>query len=480
MKNLKLIDRPPILFGLAILLLIAASYIPEGITIFGIEVKQVDILEDLQPDEFKEELEEKNVIENSFQNFDNNKQNRNLASINYGLDVNFSKKITYFIKNEYVKIEKRKAYKAPTFKNHPLEGNLEQLKYFFEALKNSKNSQVRVAHYGDSSLEGDLITAYLRNKFQQKYGGNGVGFLPITSKDINFRETTKIKFSDDWITASISGSNPENIPVGIAGKVFLNSEESWVKFEAIPKFRSVRNFDIARIFYSNARNNSSIKYSLDEAAVKSVLLNTGEGINESIIEDNNSTSLKIIFPTEKSAYFYGISLEGKTGIFIDNLPLRGNSGIDLKKIPQHNLKEFNVLLNYKLVIFEFGLNILSGRKTNFKKYEEEMIEVVNEFKKLFTKASFLLIGVHDKCIKRKKIFVTDPLIIKLVQTQKRIAEKTNIAFWNLFEAMGGENSMADWVNANPPLAYTDYIHFNSFGTKEEAEMLFKTIMDANR
>ena len=109
-----------------------------------------------------------------------------------------------------------------------------------------------------------------------------------------------------------------------------------------------------------------------------------------------------------------------------------------------------------------------------------MIEVVNEFKRLFPQTSFLLIGVHDKCIKRKRDFVTDPAIKKLVQTQKRIAEKTNIAFWNLFEAMGGENSMADWVNANPPLAYSDYIHFNSLGTKEEAEMLFETIMDAKK
>ena len=74
MKNFKLIDKPPILFGLTILFLIAASYIPEGITILGIEVKQVDILEDLQPDELKEELDEKNEIENSFQSFDNKKQ----------------------------------------------------------------------------------------------------------------------------------------------------------------------------------------------------------------------------------------------------------------------------------------------------------------------------------------------------------------------------------------------------------------------
>ena len=480
MKKIKLVNRPAIIIGLTIIFLIGISYIPEGFSIFGIEIKQVDILEDLRSEETEEDLDEEINMQDSLQSFDNENRNINFASILYGLELNSTKEITDFIENKYVKREKSSTYNVPTFKNSPLEGNLEQLQYFFEALNNSKSSRVRIAHYGDSSLEGDLITAYLRNKFQQKFGGKGVGFLPITSEDINFRETTKIRFSDDWITASIISNNPDNIHVGVSGKVFLNSKESWVTFETIPKFRAVRNFDIVKIFYSNAKNNSVIKYSLNKAVEKSIPLSTKEGIKELVIKQKNSTSLKLVFPQEKLAHFYGVSFEGKTGVYIDNLPLRGNSGIDLKKIPQENLKEFNTLLNYKLVILEFGLNILSGRKTNFNKYEKDMIEVINEFKILFPQTSFLLIGVHDKCIKRKRDFVTDPAIKKLVQTQKRIAEKTNIAFWNLFEAMGGENSMADWVNANPPLAYSDYIHFNSLGTKKEAEMLFETILDAKK
>ncbi|MCK5457808.1 MAG: hypothetical protein KAI45_11830, partial [Melioribacteraceae bacterium] len=244
MKKIKLINQPAIIIGLTIIFLIGTSYMPEGLSIFGIEIKQVDILEDLQSDETEEDLDKEINMQDSLQSFDNKNRNINFASISYGLELNFTKKISDFIENKYVKLEKSRTYNVPTFKNSPLEGNLEQLQYFFEALNNSKSSQVRIAHYGDSSLEGDLITAYLRNKFQQKFGGKGVGFLPITSVDINFRETTKIRFSDDWITASIIGNNPDNIPVGVSGKVFLNSKGSWVTFEAIPKFRTVRNFDV--------------------------------------------------------------------------------------------------------------------------------------------------------------------------------------------------------------------------------------------
>lgn len=467
-KNLN--NRPSIIVGLTILLLLGISFLPKDISMFGIEIKHIDILEDLR---LNQEIEEKD----SAASFNDHNRSINFASNSHLEYLLLLNEVENFIESEYDKFENTNVVKSPTFNNSPLEGNIEQLKFFFEALDSSKNSQVRVAHYGDSSLEGDLITGYLRNKFQQIFGGRGVGFLPITSEDITFRETTKIRFSDDWIVASISSSNADDLNVGIGGKMFLNSKDSWVKYETIPKFRSIRNFDVARLFYNNAKSNSVIQYSLNEGTDKSLSLLTGEGVQESRIEKNNSISLKLVFPQETLANFYGVSLEGKFGVYIDNLPLRGNSGIDLRNISNQTLEEFNSLLNYKLVILEFGLNILSGRKTNFSKYEAEMIKVIAELKTSFPHTSFLLIGVHDKCIKKKMDFITDPAITRLVQAQKRIAEKADVAFWNLFDAMGGENSMVRWVNANPPLAYSDYTHFTSIGTKEEAKMLFETLMN---
>lgn len=472
MDDKNLINRPSILIGLTILILIGISYIPEGITIFGFEIKRIDILEDLEESESFDKIREIDSLQSRLI-----KKDQILftaASIN--LSSNIFKEFNSFINVEYEKLVSNNRTKGLQLKNHPLEGNVEQLKYFFEALDSARKKQVRIAHYGDSSLEGDLISSYLRNEFQQKFGGKGVGFLPITSEDVSFRETAKITFSEGWESISISRNNLENIPVGINGKAFINSRESFVKIETIPKFRTTKDFNIARIFYNRAASGSSLKYSLNGLKEQSIILNAGEKINEISIEKDHSNSLELSFPTDRGAIFYGISLEDKTGVCIDNFPLRGSSGVDLKKISPKYLQEFNSLLGYKLVILEFGLNILSGRKTNFAKYEEDMVEIVTDLKASFPQTSFLIVGVRDKAIKRKKNFITDPSIIRLMETQKRIAMKTNIAFWNLFEAMGGENSMTNWVNANPPLAYTDYTHFTSLGTKEEAEMLFKTLM----
>ena len=53
------------------------------------------------------------------------------------------------------------------------------------------------------------------------------------------------------------------------------------------------------------------------------------------------------------ANFYGVSLESDNGVYVDNLPLRGNSGVALKEIPSNVMTDFNKLMDYKLIIFKF-------------------------------------------------------------------------------------------------------------------------------
>ncbi|MCF8266811.1 MAG: hypothetical protein K9I69_01925, partial [Ignavibacteriales bacterium] len=57
------------------------------------------------------------------------------------------------------------------------------------------------------------------------------------------------------------------------------------------------------------------------------------------------------------------------------------------------------------------------------------------------------------------------------------AKNADIAFWNLFEAMGGMNSMESWVKANPPLASSDYTHFNDQGARKVADLFSAALID---
>jgi lysophospholipase L1-like esterase len=82
----------------------------------------------------------------------------------------------------------------------------------------------------------------------------------------------------------------------------------------------------------------------------------------------------------------------------------------------------------------------------------------------------LIASMHDRAVKAGTGFRTSPDIPLLVQTQSEIAQETDCAFWNVYEAMGGQNSMLGFVNQNPPLAGTDYTHFTRRGAERIATL----------
>ncbi len=361
-------------------------------------------------------------------------------------------------------------------KKTPITGNTKQLFHFFDALKNSKTKTVRIAHYGDSAIEGDLITADIRETFQSKFGGNGVGWLGIVSQDITFRMTTKHSFSNNWESAALYTNNPKGLPLGISGEAVVPKGNAWVQYETTPFRRYLKDFSIAKLYYTNAKT-STITYSFDGRTKQTAALKPGSSIQELILKPTaRAKSIRIEFPTVDQATFYGIVLENEPGLYVDNLPLRGNSGVDLQQLNSSILKDFANYLDYKLIILEFGLNIAGG-KTDYLWYEKEMVKVINNFKAVFPQTSFVLISVHDKATKKGTGFVTDPTILRLVEAQKNIAKQADVAIWSLFDAMGGENSMPNWVNANPPLAYKDYIHFNDQGAKKVAQLFTEALID---
>jgi lysophospholipase L1-like esterase len=469
------IGQPLIILGVTIIILYAISFVKVDYEIPGInfKLKNVDIFSDIK-DQLVTDPQPSNEM---------NKLLLTQPKVFNMASMDFSNIISSVI--SYFESEPGGKPNAPSIllqgKKTPITGNTRQLHFFFDALKNAKSKIVRVAHYGDSAIEGDLITSDIREKMQSRFGGNGVGWLGITSQDITFRMTTKHSFSQgNWETAALYLSNPKGLPLGISGEACVPKGNAWVQYETTTMRRYLKDFSLVRLYYANAKN-STINYSFDNGAKQTVALKPGIALQELILKPSSrAKSIKIEFPLADQAYFYGVSLENEPGLYIDNFPLRGNTGVDLGSLQVGLLKEFSKYLDYKLIILEFGLNIAGSRNTDYSWYEKEMVKMIKNLKSAFPNTSFLMISIHDKSMKKGSGFVTDPTILKLLETQKNIAREADVAIWNLFEAMGGENSMPNWVNANPPLAFKDFIHFNDQGAKKVADMLTDALLDLNK
>ncbi|OFX81515.1 MAG: hypothetical protein A2X12_01000 [Bacteroidetes bacterium GWE2_29_8] len=388
--------------------------------------------------------------------------------------------------NESFKSDETLVYKASAYDNvfffKPLDS-------FFNSLKNTEQNgkKIRVAYFGDSMIEGDLITQTIRELLQNKFGGNGVGFVPITTRSAQYRNSIKHTFSKDW--QSFPFNKYKDMQFGLSGYVFNpsqivsansymnNSDNSWVAFKSSNVSKRLNKFHVVKLYYGTSRKSNILKCEIDNKQEVSQQINGKYLVNEFIA--NNTTPInevKFNFITKENLNVYGVSFEDTSGIYIDNYSFRGNSGVNLVSIPKEILTDFNKYMDYSLVVLQYGVNVADPSMKSFGWYEKAMINVINYIKQTMPKASILLVSVGDRAWKNGTVYETSPAIPKLINAQKHIAQRTGVAFWNLFEAMGGNNSIIDWVENEAPLANKDYTHFNHRGADRVARLMTKDIL----
>ena len=359
---------------------------------------------------------------------------------------------------------------------------------FFAALlrQRTEGGTVRIAYFGDSIVEGDLITQDLRASFQKAFGGGGVGFLPIASEVAPFRITVTHDFSLDWKTVSIL-QRRRAFPVGISGQVFVadcgrKAEtdppcSSWVEYKASTRWPALKEIKTLRLFYSRAEAPAAVEYAVDDREPASVDLEPGEEIRQAVLTfDPPARKVRLTIHAPGAFPVYGASWDGDGGVQVDNFALRGNSGLPLTEIPAGVLREFDALLDYRLIILHFGTNVTAPEQKDYSWYRAGMAKVVRHFRNAFPNASILLIGAGDRSYKADAEYVSIPTVPLLVEAQRKTAEDTGAAFWDLYGAMGGLNSMVGWVNHKPVLAALDYTHLSAAGSRRVAEFLYNALM----
>lgn len=335
---------------------------------------------------------------------------------------------------------------------------------------------VRIAYFGDSFIEADILTADLREMLQKRYGGCGVGFVTITSMTSGFRPTVRHSFGG-WQSHSVMDSVFfDRSKQGVSGHYFIPNSGAYVELRGQKTYASLLDTcQRASIFFYN-RGEVSL----------SVRVNRGEAVTETFqpIDDlqkmtveGNIGSVRWAVEKADSTLFYGLAMDGTSGITVDNFSLRGSSGLSLRSVPVWMMREFNEQRPYDLIILQFGLNVATERGRNYDRYIAGMQTTLQHLKSAFPQAGILVVSVGDRDYKTEDGDLrTMPGIKNLVRYQQNLAADESVAFWNMFEAMGGESSMAEMVHAKPSLANYDYTHINFRGGKHLAGLLYDALI----
>jgi lysophospholipase L1-like esterase len=364
---------------------------------------------------------------------------------------------------------------------------------FINQLKlNLKSSKSRIIHYGDSQIEGDRMSGYIRNRLQGYFGGGGPGFIPIVqayqqisavvTPSNNWKryaafDPTHRRFSHKKYGAYTSISRFTKVYDFEKDSVNLkNIEITKATVEIGVSQRSyalLKNVTSIGLHYGNAQTPTSINIFNDDVLIKS----------DSLIVDGNyhkytinlpiaPKNLKIEMSAKISPDFYGLTLDADRGISFDNVAMRGASGTVFAAMDSDNFSQMYQQLQPKILIFQFGGNTVPYLKDslNIKNYADNLKNHINWVRSKTNNASVIFIGPSDMTTRENGQLVTYELLPYLNKVLKETCYENGIAYWSLFHAMGGKNSMKHWVDEK--LAASDYTHFSPSGTKVVSELFF--------
>lgn len=366
---------------------------------------------------------------------------------------------------------------------------------FFAALENAKNKKVRIMHYGDSQIEADRITSYLRNELQKKFGGYGVGLFDVIQ--VAPKMSVNIEYSENWQRYSGFGKRDSTVKHMKYGALMAFCRyspipqttiipdsihhEAWIKLrKPRASYGRTKTHTKMRIFLSNSHTNINYKIIADGVELKSSFIPANTPYQTITVNfDKTPEEIEINFNGKDSPDIYGISLEGNSGVVMDNIPLRGSSGTIFTKQDATLLSNMYASLSPNLIIMEFGGNTVPYTKSDDDavKYGNWFKSQINFMKRLNPGAAIIVIGPADMSIKEKTDYVTYPYLEAVRDAMKDAAISSGCLFWDMYEVMGGKNSMPKWVEAEPSLAAKDYIHFSPKGAKKMAEEFWVKLFD---
>lgn len=335
----------------------------------------------------------------------------------------------------------------------------------------SEGKIYRVMHYGDSQIEMDRISSVLRQKLQELFGGSGPNMIPAIQPVATISVTQHASGLMRYIVFGDASTHraPHN------------------RYGVMTQFGQVTG--AGSVSFSQTNHSQAFENAKKISTVSVLLGKNSQGFTASLRCDTLVTEPKVLEACDSvtlvtwtlpvnvkkgtvsfkgNAEIYAVLLDGEAGVALDNVALRGCSGIIFTRINEATLRQSFDLLDTRLVILQFGGNRMPGivGSKNIGSYMNELETQIGYLKQVAPQCRFLFIGPADMGKSYNGKMDTWKGLPELNDSLREMALRNDVAYWDMFNVMGGEGSMAQWVKHSPPMAGPDYVHFTFRGAQE--------------
>ena len=329
----------------------------------------------------------------------------------------------------------------------------------------------RVMYYGDSQIEMDRISSVLRQKLQELFGGSGPNMIPAVQPVATISVSQQASGLNRYaVYGDASNQRANHNRYGVMAQfsqVVGGGSMTFIRSNHSQALDNVKKISTVSVLLGRNSQNFTATLKCGDIATEPKVLPANDSV--SLItwilpEDIQRGTISF----KGNAEIYGILLDGDPGVAIDNVALRGCSGTIFTRINESIARQSFKLLDTKLIILQFGGNRMPGITTSksITPYMAELENQINYIKRVAPKATLLFIGPADMGRSYGGKIGTWHGLPELNDSLRAMALRNKVAYWDMFNVMGGEGSMAQWVKHKPALAGPDYIHFTFTGAQE--------------
>ncbi|MBW2528253.1 MAG: hypothetical protein JRI23_29020 [Deltaproteobacteria bacterium] len=363
----------------------------------------------------------------------------------------------------------------------------EALAVFFRALaaveRKQEGALARISFWGDSNVAGDLVTAVLRRKLQDRFGDGGHGFVLIANPTpYYFHNDVWRQANHHWAISRIPGPLAADGLYGMGGVSFRAKGPAAVARLGTAKKgsygRSVGRFVIDYLAHPKG---AELEVRIDGSERDVIDTRAEQAVARAAAYDVVDGAHELELVTRGAdVRLFGVRLEREgPAVIVDALGVTSSKIRHLSRIESTHFAAQLRTLNPALAVFNFGVNESREGERQFgvEEYETTMTAVLKDVRAALPEASCLLVSPNDIAWKTPKgDLLSLGFVAKLAESQRKVAAQQGCAYWNMYQAMGGAGSMGKWVKKG--LAKPDMLHPTAAGATFLGTWLYQALMEA--
>lgn len=347
-----------------------------------------------------------------------------------------------------------------------------------------EDGKVRVAMYGASGTAADLAVGYVRTYLQTRFGDGGPGFIPLVPLSRWYRHSeVKVEASKGWRKEHAQRRDGRlDGHYGLLGASFAATKaKRWCTVSPKKRSTSCEGVSEIELLYLRQPDGGSFRAQIDDGP--KVEINTAAdevspGYHAFSVEPGAHT-IRVETSDDTEVRVFGVILERPDpGVVVDVLGIDGTRGSNHLTWNEALWADNIQRRAPDLYTLSYGTNESVDEDLSVTLYAEDFREHLRRFSRVLPEASCVVIAPVDFPLREGDALSVRPLLKGIIAAQRQISAEEGCGFWDGVAFMGGELSMATWVNSEPPLARGDHLHFTLRGATRKGMALSDALLHA--